>query len=134
MSDELKNCKNALEVQTLVMNGKADPMMAMARIMEIAAAEKQAAVAAAVKEAEAKSQKTLSCQISRKGCVSVYGLQQMPVSLYIEQWERLEKFLPQVFAFWKEVKAKPGEFERLQALAEAKGKEWDARKKAKGAE
>ena len=31
----------------------------------------------------------LSCRVSRKGALSVYGLQQMPVTLYVEQWERL---------------------------------------------
>ncbi len=31
----------------------------------------------------------LSCRVSRKRAVSVYGLQQMPVTLYAEQWERL---------------------------------------------
>ena len=31
----------------------------------------------------------LICKVSRKGAVSVYGLQQMPVTLYAEQWERL---------------------------------------------
>ena len=29
------------------------------------------------------------CKVSQKGAVSVYGLQRMPVTLYVEQWERL---------------------------------------------
>lgn len=36
-----------------------------------------------------KSYGKLYCKVSRKGGVSVYGLQQMPVTLYAEQWERL---------------------------------------------
>ena len=31
----------------------------------------------------------LYCKVSEKGAVSVYGLQRMPVTLYVEQWERL---------------------------------------------
>jgi hypothetical protein len=31
----------------------------------------------------------LFCKVSPKGAISVYGLQQMPVTLYAEQWERL---------------------------------------------
>lgn len=31
----------------------------------------------------------LYCKVSEKGAVSVYGLQRMPVTLYLEQWERL---------------------------------------------
>lgn len=30
----------------------------------------------------------ISFKVSRKGAVSVYGLQRMPVTLYAEQWER----------------------------------------------
>jgi hypothetical protein len=32
---------------------------------------------------------TLYCKVSPKGAVSLYGLQRMPVTLYVEQWERL---------------------------------------------
>lgn len=31
----------------------------------------------------------LYCRVSRKGAVSVYGLQQMPITIYAAQWERL---------------------------------------------
>lgn len=34
----------------------------------------------------------LSCKVSAKGAISVYGLQRMPVTLYAEQWERLLAF------------------------------------------
>ena len=35
---------------------------------------------------------TLYCKVSPKGGMSLYGLQRMPVTLYIEQWERLLAF------------------------------------------
>lgn len=31
----------------------------------------------------------LTCKVSPKGCLSVYGLQRWPVTLYATQWERL---------------------------------------------
>ena len=35
----------------------------------------------------------LSCRVSQKGAVSIYGLQsRFPVTLYAEQWERLLDF------------------------------------------
>lgn len=34
----------------------------------------------------------LYCKVSEKGGLSVYGLQRMPVTLYMEQWERLLNF------------------------------------------
>ena len=33
--------------------------------------------------------KALSCRVSSKGGLSIYGLQRFPVTLYVEQWERL---------------------------------------------
>lgn len=45
---------------------------------------------------------TLYCKVSEKGAVSVYGLQRMPVTLYVEQWERLLDFGDNVRAFLKE--------------------------------
>jgi hypothetical protein len=43
-------------------------------------------------EAEQEKRGTLYCKVSQKGAVSVYGLQRMPVTLYLEQWERLLDF------------------------------------------
>ena len=48
----------------------------------------------------------LYCKVSEKGAVSVYGLQRMPVTLYVEQWERLLDFGDQVRSFLKENDAK----------------------------
>jgi hypothetical protein len=36
-----------------------------------------------------KAQGKIFCKVSQKGAVSMYGLQRMPVSLYVEQWERV---------------------------------------------
>jgi hypothetical protein len=45
---------------------------------------------------------TLYCKVSEKGAVSVYGLQRMPVTLYVEQWDRLLDFADQIRQFLKE--------------------------------
>ena len=44
----------------------------------------------------------LYCKVSEKGAMSVYGLQRMPVTLYIEQWERLLDFSDELRKFMKE--------------------------------
>lgn len=41
----------------------------------------------------------LYCKVSQKGAVSVYGLQRMPVTLYVEQWERLLGFADEIKGF-----------------------------------
>ena len=53
------------------------------------------------KEEEAK-RTGLYCKVSQKGAMSVYGLQRMPVTLYVEQWERLLDFADEVRQFAKE--------------------------------
>lgn len=45
----------------------------------------------------------LSCKVSEKGAVSVYGLQaRFPVTLYAEQWTRLLDFGDNLKEFMKE--------------------------------
>ena len=44
----------------------------------------------------------LYCKVSQKGAISVYGLQRMPVTLYIEQWVRLLDFGDDIREFSKE--------------------------------
>ena len=44
---------------------------------------------------------SLYCKVSEKGAVSVYGLQRMPVTLYVEQWARLLDFADDLRAFMK---------------------------------
>ena len=48
----------------------------------------------------------LYCKVSEKGAVSVYGLQRMPVTLYLEQWQRLLDFADEIRAFIKDNDAK----------------------------
>jgi hypothetical protein len=44
----------------------------------------------------------LYCKVSTKGALSVYGLQRMPVTLYVEQWDRLLSFADDLRGFMKE--------------------------------
>jgi hypothetical protein len=44
----------------------------------------------------------LYCKVSPKGALSVYGLQRMPVTLYVEQWNRLLDFSDNLRQFIKE--------------------------------
>ena len=53
-------------------------------------------------ELETPKRGSLYCKVSEKGAVSVYGLQRMPVTLYMEQWERLLDFGDEVRAFVKD--------------------------------
>lgn len=54
---------------------------------------------------------TLYCKVSQKGAVSLYGLQRMPVTLYVEQWERLLGYASELKAF---LKAHDAELKRKQ--------------------
>jgi hypothetical protein len=54
---------------------------------------------------------TLYCKVSAKGAMSLYGLQRMPVTLYIEQWQRLLDFADELRAFLKQHDA---EFKRKE--------------------
>jgi hypothetical protein len=49
---------------------------------------------------------TLYCKVSEKGAISVYGLQRMPVTLYVEQWQRLLDYSDEIRGFMKENDAK----------------------------
>ena len=53
-------------------------------------------------EAEQQRRQSLYCKVSQKGAISVYGLQRMPVTLYVEQWERLLAFADDIREFIKE--------------------------------
>ncbi len=62
-------------------------------LAKLAAGEIQVAEATKIlEEAEGAKRGTLYCKVSEKGAVSVYGLQRMPVTLYVEQWNRLLEF------------------------------------------
>ncbi len=43
--------------------------------------------------------RSLYCKVSQKGAISVYGLQRMPVTLYVEQWQRLLDFAGEIREF-----------------------------------
>jgi hypothetical protein len=45
---------------------------------------------------------TLYCKVSLKGALSVYGLQRMPVTLYLEQWNRLLDYSQEIRQFMKD--------------------------------
>ena len=53
-------------------------------------------------EVEQPKRGQLYCKVSAKGAVSVYGLQRMPVTLYVEQWGRLLDFGDDLREFLKE--------------------------------
>ena len=53
-------------------------------------------------EIETPKRGSLYCKVSEKGAVSVYGLQRMPVTLYLEQWERLLDFSDDLRGFIKD--------------------------------
>ena len=55
-----------------------------------------------LEELETTKRGTLYCKVSQKGGMSLYGLQRMPVTLYVEQWERLLAFSDEMKAFLKE--------------------------------
>ena len=55
-----------------------------------------------LEEVETSKRGTLYCKVSQKGAISVYGLQRMPVTLYVEQWDRLLTFGDEIREFAKE--------------------------------
>jgi hypothetical protein len=55
-----------------------------------------------LEEADEQKRGSLYCKVSQKGAISVYGLQRMPVTLYVEQWERLLGFADEIRRFAKE--------------------------------
>jgi hypothetical protein len=55
-----------------------------------------------LEKAEQAKKGSLYCKVSEKGAISVYGLQRMPVTLYVEQWDRLLNFAEQIRQFMRE--------------------------------
>ncbi len=64
--------------------------------LEVAAASKL------LTELEQPKRGSLYCKVSEKGAISIYGLQRMPVTLYVEQWDRLLSFADEIKEFIKE--------------------------------
>jgi len=58
-------------------------------------------------QAEETRRNLLYCKVARKsGGMSVYGLRWLPVTLYVEQWERLLAFSDEIRKFIAEHNAK----------------------------
>ena len=55
-----------------------------------------------LEEVEQPRRGTLYCKVSPKGALSVYGLQRMPVTLYVEQWTRLLDYAEDLRQFIQE--------------------------------
>lgn len=47
----------------------------------------------------ARKERSLSCKVSVKGALSVYGLGRFPVTLFIGQWAKLIAFMPELIKF-----------------------------------
>jgi hypothetical protein len=71
-------------------------------LAQVAAGELSVDEAAKLLAEDTPKRGSLYCKVSAKGGVSLYGLQRMPVTLYVEQWERLFGFADQLQAFLKE--------------------------------
>jgi hypothetical protein len=101
----------AVEVQRGILSvlGKRSPQLksnAMNKeeiLKKLAAGELEVEAASKLlAEIEQPKRGSLYCKVSEKGAVSVYGLQRMPVTLYMEQWDRLLGFAEELRAFIKE--------------------------------
>ncbi len=68
-------------------------------LQKVAAGEITPEQAGKLLVAEAPKRGTLYCKVSEKGAISIYGLQRMPVTLYVEQWERLLEFADTIKTF-----------------------------------
>ena len=68
-------------------------------LQKVAAQEMTPEEAGKLLLAEAPKRGTLYCKVSEKGAISVYGLQRMPVTLYVEQWERLMRNVDELTKF-----------------------------------
>jgi hypothetical protein len=79
-----------------------DPVKKEDVLAKVQAGEITVEEAAKLLEDEAPKRGTLYCKVSQKGAVSVYGLQRMPVTLYVEQWERLLGFGDTIRGFLKD--------------------------------
>lgn len=71
-------------------------------LAKLAAGELSVDEASKLLAAEAPQRGQLYCKVSAKGGLSVYGLQRMPVTLYVEQWQRLLDYADEIRAFMKE--------------------------------
>lgn len=59
-------------------------------------------VLAKLQAEKGKTTGALECRVAQSGGISVYGLGRFPVTLYVEQWERLLAFADEIRRFAKE--------------------------------
>jgi hypothetical protein len=89
-----------------VIQGPAYPESAVTKeeiLAKVAAGEIPVGEASKLLETAEQAKKgSLYCKVSEKGAISVYGLQRMPVTLYVEQWQRLLDFADQIRQFMKD--------------------------------
>jgi hypothetical protein len=78
-------------------------------LAKLAAGQITAEEAAKLLDEEERPKRGLYCKVSPKGALSLYGLQRMPVTLYMEQWQRLLEFSDQIREF---IKQHDAEFKR----------------------
>jgi hypothetical protein len=83
----------------------------LAKLMAGQISEDQADELLAALENTTTGRHHLYCRVSAKSALSVYGLHRMPVTLYVEQWEALLRFVPQIQAF---ITANNAKFARKQ--------------------
>lgn len=82
-SAALAKCNDKAQVLALVASGVVSVEQALSRIDELTRPNSG----------------RITFKVSEKGALSVYGLQRMPVTLYVEQWERLIAALPELQKF-----------------------------------
>lgn len=71
-------------------------------LAKVAAGELKIEEATKLLEEADQPKRGLYCKVSPKGAMSLYGLQRMPVTLYVEQWQRLLDYSDQLKQFMKE--------------------------------
>jgi len=71
----------------------------LAKLMAGQISEDQADELLAALENTTTGRHHLYCKVSAKQALSLYGLQRMPVTLYVQQWESLIKFVPELQKF-----------------------------------
>jgi hypothetical protein len=71
-------------------------------LKKLASGEISAEDAAKLLDEAEQPRRGLYCKVSPKGAISLYGLQRMPVTLYVEQWQRLLDYGDQIRQFMQE--------------------------------
>jgi len=78
----------------------AQTQMTMEQMMAAFTALKAENEALKAKQA-AQADRKLTCKVSTKGALSIYGMGRFPITLYVSQWEKLRAALPEIDAFVK---------------------------------